>query len=157
MKLIRIEDLKPLGESRRRSQQIVIWTNGVFDLLHTGHVRSLQAARKHGDCLVVGINSDASVRRLKPGRPILPERDRAEMLAALACVDYVVIFSSPDPCECLELLRPDVLCKGAEYRDRVVSGAELVLGYGGRVEMLPMVAGASTTEVIERCKRTCEF
>src|SRR5690348_9449394 len=108
--------LLPWREAARRDGRTVVWTNGCFDLLHVGHLRNLQAARALGDALVVGINDDASVRRLKgPGRPIVPAAERAEMVAALACVDAVVLFGEDTPETALARLRPDVHCKGADY------------------------------------------
>jgi rfaE bifunctional protein nucleotidyltransferase chain/domain len=129
-------------ERLRVEQRVVVWTNGCFDLLHVGHVRSLQAARGLGDALVVGLNDDASVRRLKgPGRPLVPAVYRAEVLAALASVDAVVVFAEDDPAAALARLRPDVHCKGADYRGKPIPEADVVWEYGGRVEFLPMVEG----------------
>jgi D-glycero-beta-D-manno-heptose 1-phosphate adenylyltransferase len=149
-------DLPDLGQRLRAAGQVVVWTNGCFDLLHAGHARSLQAACAFGDVLVVGINSDASVRRLKgPGRPILPATERAELLAALRCVDHVVIFDDDTPEECIRLLHPDVHCKGADYQPphgKPIPEAALVEAYGGRVAFLPLVDGLSTTELIRRVK-----
>jgi len=139
------------GDLARRRQQgeVIVFTNGCFDLLHTGHVRYLQQAREQGNCLVVAINSDASVRRLKgPSRPVVGQRERAEMLAALECVDYVTIFDEDTPLELLELLRPDVLVKGGTTPQIV--GRELVESYGGRVYTMDLVAGQSTTRIITK-------
>ncbi len=144
---------------RRRQQwqeagQAVVWTNGCFDLLHAGHLESLRAARQLGDVLVVGVNSDASVRRLKgPSRPIVTAAERAELLAGLSCVDAVVIFEELTPEESLRKLRPDVHCKGAEYappHGKPVLEASLVQSYGGRVAFLPMRPGVSTTDLVQR-------
>jgi D-glycero-beta-D-manno-heptose 1-phosphate adenylyltransferase len=150
-------DLPALGNRLRAAGQVVVWTNGCFDLIHAGHAHSLQAARAFGDVLVVGINSDASVRRLKgPGRPILPATERAELIAALRCVEHVVIFDEDTPEECIRLLRPDVHCKGADYappHGKPIPEAGLVESYGGRVVFLPLVDGLSTTELIRRVKR----
>lgn len=149
-------DLTALGASLRVAGKMVVWTNGCFDLVHAGHVRSLRAARTQGDVLVVGVNSDASVRRLKgPGRPILPAAERAELVAALACVDHVVIFDDDTPEECIRLLRPHVHCKGADYappHGKPVPEAALVESYGGRMAYLPLVEGLSTTERIRRIR-----
>jgi D-glycero-beta-D-manno-heptose 1-phosphate adenylyltransferase len=143
-------------ERWRAEGKVVVWTNGCFDLLHPGHVRSLQAARRLGDVLVVGINSDESVRRLKgPGRPILSADERAVVLSALACVERVVVFDEPTPESALLRLRPDVHCKGAEYappHGKPVPEAQAVRSYGGRVEFLPFLPGVSTTEVIRRVR-----
>ncbi len=138
----------------RADGKVVVWTNGTFDLLHPGHVASLHAARALGDVLVVGVNSDESVRGYKgPARPILGEHDRAAMLAALECVDAVLIFPEPTPEAAINRLRPDVHCKGAEYappHGRPVPERALVESYGGRVEYLPLVPGVSTTDVVAR-------
>ncbi len=140
--------------ARRRHGRRVVFTNGVFDLLHPGHVRLLLAARRLGDLLVVGMNSDASVRRLKgPDRPFVKQRDRAAMLAALEAVDYVVIFGQDTPARLIERLRPDVLVKGGDWsRDRIV-GREVVEAAGGRVVRLPLLKGHSTTRLAGRVRR----
>jgi rfaE bifunctional protein nucleotidyltransferase chain/domain len=134
--------------------RIVVWTNGCFDLLHPGHVRSLQVAKQLGDVLVVGLNSDDSVRQLKgPGRPVLSELERAEVLGALACVDHVVIFPELRPDAALLRLKPDVHCKGAEYappHGKPIPEMETVASYGGRIEFLPYSDGISTTELLRR-------
>lgn len=140
--------------SHRRAGQRIVFTNGVFDLLHPGHVRYLRAARRLGDLLVVGLNSDRSVRRLAKGpeRPLVKERDRAEVLAALEMVDYVVIFGQDTPYELIKALRPDVLVKGGDWTvDRIV-GADLVLARGGAVKSLRFAAGYSTTKLVERIR-----
>jgi rfaE bifunctional protein nucleotidyltransferase chain/domain len=155
-KLVRWDDLLAAREQARRDGRVVVWTNGSFDLLHPGHVASLQQARALGDLLIVGLNSDASVRGYKgPGRPILTQDERAAMLAALECVDYVVIFDEPTPEAALARLRPDVHCKGDEYappHGRPVPERAVVEGYGGRIEYLPLVPGLSTTELLRRIR-----
>jgi len=132
----------------------VVFTNGCFDLLHVGHVRLLQQARAEGDVLVVGLNSDASVQRLKgAGRPLVPQSDRAEVLAALACVDAVTVFDEDTPRELIATLLPDVLVKGGDWaRDKIV-GREEVEANGGKVFVVPHVEGYSTTALIERLRR----
>ncbi len=147
--------ITPLPELLRRLQplrcsgQRIVMTNGCFDLLHPGHVASLQAARALGDCLVVGLNSDRSIRRLKgPGRPIIDQQGRAEMLAALACVDYVVVFDELSVEGLIAQVRPDVLVKGDQYSPAEVVGARLVQQYGGKVITVPMRPGYSTTNLI---------
>jgi D-beta-D-heptose 7-phosphate kinase/D-beta-D-heptose 1-phosphate adenosyltransferase len=129
----------------------VVFTNGCFDLLHVGHIRSLQKARSQGDCLVVGINSDSSVRRIKgPGRPIVPQKERAEVLAALACVDWVTIFPEPDPLALISLLVPDVLVKGADWKEGEIVGTDVVTAAGGKVVRINLKLGLSTTRLIEK-------
>jgi D-beta-D-heptose 7-phosphate kinase/D-beta-D-heptose 1-phosphate adenosyltransferase len=126
----------------------------VFDLLHTGHVALLEAARAEGDALVVGVNSDASARRLGkgPDRPVVGEAERARMLAALAAVDCVVLFDEDTPLALIQLLRPDVLVKGADYARDAIVGAKEVEGWGGRVVRVPLVQDKSTTKLLERLR-----
>ena len=132
----------------------VVFTNGVFDLLHIGHLTVLEAARAEGGALVVGVNSDDSVRRLAKGddRPLVPWPERARVLAALACVDCVVPFEEATPLELIRALRPDVLVKGADYALEEIVGAADVTGWGGRVVRIPLVAGKSTTDLIRRLR-----
>jgi len=132
----------------------IAFTNGCFDLLHIGHLTYLEQIKRRADILVVGVNSDASVRGLKgPGRPVVPARERARLVAALKPVDFVVIFSEPTPLKVIRAVRPDLLAKGGDWKaDRIV-GAEFVKSYGGRVAVIPYVAGHSTTRLIERGKR----
>jgi rfaE bifunctional protein nucleotidyltransferase chain/domain len=155
-KLLPWDELLAARELARRQGRVVVWTNGTFDLLHPGHVSSLQMARALGDLLVVGLNSDASVRGYKgPNRPILHQDERAAMLAALECVDYVVVFDEPTPAEALVKLRPDIHCKGAEYappHGKPVPEAPVVEAYGGRIEYLPLVPGLSTTALLQRIR-----
>jgi D-beta-D-heptose 7-phosphate kinase/D-beta-D-heptose 1-phosphate adenosyltransferase len=132
----------------------VVFTNGVFDLLHPGHVELLEVARREGEALIVGVNSDASARRLGKGsgRPVAGQEARARVLAGLAAVDCVVVFDQDTPLELIQTLAPDVLVKGADYeRDRIV-GAEWVEAHGGRVVRVPVVAGFSTTALVERLR-----
>ena len=150
------DELVSLLAERRQRQQRVVFTNGCFDLMHIGHVRYLQAARNLGDLLVVGVNSDGSVRALSkgPDRPIVPDVQRAEVLAALACVDYVVIFSEPDPGALIAALQPDILVKGGDWPlDRII-GRETVEARGGRVQTIPLVPGVSTTTLVQRIRST---
>ena len=131
----------------------IVFTNGCFDILHAGHVRYLTAAEAMGDFLVVGLNSDASVRRLKgEGRPIVPEADRAEVLDALRAVDIVTVFDEPTAEELVQLVKPDVYVKGGDYTVDTLPEAKIVQEAGGRVEFIPFVEGRSTTNVIERIK-----
>ena len=138
---------------RGLGRERVVFTNGVFDLLHPGHVDVLRSARAQGDRLVVGLNSDDSVRRLKgPERPIRAEAERAYVLAALQMVDLVVIFGEDTPLELIRELRPDVLVKGGDYSEATVVGAEDVKGWGGRVEIIPLTPGQSTTSIVEKLR-----
>jgi len=134
-----------------------VFTNGVFDLLHRGHVVTLSAARRLGDRLIVAINSDASARASKgPGRPLQSAADRALVVAALRCVDAVTIFDEATPVELIRALRPDVLAKGGDYRPEQVVGAELVRAYGGKVRVLPLAEGRSTSRLILRARGLAE-
>jgi D-beta-D-heptose 7-phosphate kinase/D-beta-D-heptose 1-phosphate adenosyltransferase len=149
-KLLTLEQLADFGRQQRRLGRKVVFTNGCFDLLHVGHVTYLTEAASWGDALVVGVNSDASVRQLKgPSRPVIGQSDRAAMLAALACVDAVVVFDDSTPHRLLETLRPDVLVKGGTYAPSEVVGREVVEAYGGRVCVTGLVEGISTTRIVE--------
>lgn len=142
--------LAPLRTQKRR----LVFTNGCFDLMHIGHTRYLEAAKDLGDVLVVGVNSDASVRSLGkgPNRPVVPEAQRAEVVAALGCVDYVVLFDDPDPLQLITAVQPDVLVKGGDWSiDRIV-GREVVERRGGTVKTIPLVPGQSTTSLIQRIR-----
>lgn len=156
-RVVELEELLELRERWRRAGLTVAWTNGVFDVLHVGHVASLEAARRLGDVLVVGVNGDAAARELKgPGRPVFPAVERARMLAALRPVDFVVVFEETTPEAVLERVRPDVHCKGEDYAPpdgKPVPEQALVEAYGGRVEFLPLVPSRSTSEVVERIRR----
>jgi len=138
---------------RKAQRGRVVFTNGVFDLLHPGHVDLLTAARSAGDALIVGVNSDASVRRLKgEGRPIRTARDRAYVLAALAAVDAVVIFDQDTPLELIKALEPDVLVKGGDYREETIVGAPETRARGGDVIVVPLTPAQSTTAIVERVR-----
>jgi D-beta-D-heptose 7-phosphate kinase/D-beta-D-heptose 1-phosphate adenosyltransferase len=135
----------------REQGRKIVFTNGCFDLLHAGHVNYLEEARSLGDCLIVGLNSDLSVRRIKdPHRPLIPENQRAEVLAALACVDFVVLFDEPDPYALIGEIRPHILVKGADWKESQIIGADLVASSGGEVRRLDLVPGISTSEIIQR-------
>ena len=150
-KLRTCDELSRALQQHRRRGERVVFTNGCFDLLHGGHVHYLQQARTLGDCLVVALNDDASVRRLKGDeRPLRPQDERARVLAALACVDYVVLFGEPTPLALVKALRPDVLVKGGDYALETVVGREEVEASGGTVRLIPYVEGVSTTELIAR-------
>jgi len=138
----------------RATGQQIVFTNGVFDLLHPGHLRYLAQARALGDALIVGINSDRSVRTNKgPGRPITPQEERAEVLAALGCVDAVVIFDGDTPHELIAALQPDVLVKGADWAADEIVGRDIVEARGGKVVRVPIEMGYATTGIIERIRR----
>ena len=143
---------KGLGDLRREnSGRKIVFTNGCFDIIHKGHVTLLDTARAFGDCLVVGINSDDSVRRLKgEGRPLNRQEDRAHVLLGLRSVDYVTVFDEDTPIETLEALEPDVLVKGAEYGSGEIVGEDFILARGGRVERIEMVKGYSSSGIIEK-------
>ena len=146
------EAILRFGREKRNGRRVV-FTNGCFDLLHPGHIQGLEQARALGDALVVGINSDASVRQLKgPGRPILPELERAEILAALECVDAVVIFPELTPREIITALLPDVLVKGGDWPTDQIVGREEVEAAGGRVVSVPVVPGYSTTAILAKMR-----
>ena len=141
---------KIFRELKRRGKRIV-FTNGCFDILHIGHVRCLEEAKKLGDILIVAINTDRSVRSIKgPSRPLVPEAERAEVLSALACVDYVVTFDEPDPLSLISSLKPHVLVKGGDWTPEAVVGREVVEREGGRVVIIPQVQGVSTSTIADR-------
>jgi len=151
--IVNREELLRVREELRAGGRRLVFTNGCFDLLHVGHVRYLSEARRLGDALLVAINSDASVRALKgAGRPILSESERAEILAALASVDFVTVFEEESPRALISEVLPDVLVKGGDYRLDEIHGREEVERAGGRVLSLPFVEGASTTGIIDRIK-----
>ena len=151
--LIDREKIAEFCEILRAGGQKVVFTNGCFDILHAGHVRYLQRARSFGDCLVLGLNRDSSVRGLKgSSRPVNSELERAEVVGALGCVDYVVIFNEATAEELIKLVRPDVYVKGGDYTIDTLPEGKIVLGYGGRVEFVNMVEGCSTSNVIAKIK-----
>lgn len=157
-KIVTFEALLARRAQWRRELRRVVWTNGCFDLLHTGHVRGLEAAAALGDVLVVGLNSDASVRRIKgPSRPVVPQAERAEMLAALAGVDAVCIFEEDSPAALLIRLQPEIFCKGAQFgpgSGAVIPEAAAVQAYGGEIRYTPMLADHSTTALLARITAT---
>ncbi len=156
-KELALPELVELRGRWRDEGRTVVWTNGVFDVLHVGHLTSLRAARGFGDRLIVGVNADATVRAQKgASRPIFPVAERVELLAALDVVDAVLVFDEPTPVEMLAALRPDVHCKGADYappHGKPIPEADLVRGYGGRVEFIPLVPGRSSTDTLARLLR----
>lgn len=150
-----LPELVAWREGLRAKKRTVVWTNGVFDVLHVGHLRSLQEAKKFGDVLVVGVNTDASVRANKgPGRPIYACEERVELLAALDLVDAILVFDDPTPEAVLAALKPDVHVKGADYANKPIPERAIVEGYGGRVELIPLVPGRSSTSTLDRLQQT---
>lgn len=146
-------ELTEIRKAARDENRVVVTTNGCFDILHVGHVRILKQSRELGDILIVGINSDDSVKRLKgPTRPINCAEDRAEVLAALSCVDYVTVFDEDTPVEFLKVAQPDIHVKGSDYKPSDLAETPVVESYGGRVEILALVPNKSTTRVVERIK-----
>jgi len=149
-KILTIEDLAARLGKIRKSGQKIVFTNGCFDILHVGHVRYLAEARTQGDLLIVGLNSDASVRLIKGDkRPIVSQGNRAEILASLACVDYVVFFEDPDPLRLIQTINPDVLVKGEDWAPDAIVGAEDVKSRGGKVVRISFVEDTSSTDIIQ--------
>jgi rfaE bifunctional protein nucleotidyltransferase chain/domain len=150
-KVLDRNSLKEKVDSLRQAGKRSVFTNGCFDLIHVGHIRLLQKAREKGDCLVVAVNSDSSVQQIKePGRPVMPEGERAEVVAALGCVDWVTIFAEPDPLVLIRLLTPDVLVKGTDWSEEEIVGAPDVREAGGQVLRIPLVPEISTSGIVER-------
>lgn len=148
--VIDISELSPVIMSLRQAGKRIVFTNGCFDIIHVGHVRYLSEARRLGDVLVVGLNSDASVRMIKgPVRPVVPQGERAEVLSSLKPVDYVVIFDEPDPYNTISVVRPDILVKGGDWPVDKIIGRDIVESYGGTVCTIPFIEGASSTNIIE--------
>ena len=144
-------ELKAIIARLKQEGKTVIFTNGCFDILHSGHTRYLSEARKLGDVLVLALNSDTSVRAIKgEKRPIVPEAERAEVLSALSSVDYVTVFEEPTPLELIEFLQPDVIVKGGDWAEKDIVGGDAVRRWGGRVAVMPEIEGASTTNIIEK-------
>lgn len=146
---------KILQESKNKK---IVFTNGCFDLIHLGHIRYLQKAKALGDILIVAINTDSSVRKLKgKGRPIIPQNDRAEILAALECVDYVTYFNELTPARIIRYLRPNILVKGADYKLEEIVGKDIVTSFGGIVKTISLVKGRSTSDIIRKIGTTPIF
>lgn len=154
-KLIKREELQPLLADLRAQGKTIVTTNGCFDILHVGHVRYLQKTKTFADILIVCLNSDVSVKKIKgPDRPVNCENDRAEILCALSCVDYVVLFDESSPEKLLCEIKPDVHTKGADYTVETLPEAKAIMANGGRIEFISFVEGKSTTSIIEKMK-TC--
>jgi len=153
-KLKHLREAKQIVENLKKEGKKIIPTNGCFDILHVGHVRYLNDAKKYGDFLIVGINSDSSVRRIKgKNRPIIDEKARAEVVAGLDSVDMVIIFSEDTPYELIKTLEPDVLIKGGDWKEEEIVGADIVKRSGGKVLTVPYISGYSTTSIIEKIIR----
>ena len=152
--VIDFTDAQPLAEHYQKTQKKIVFTNGCFDLLHIGHVRYLKEASRLGDVLIVGVNTDASVKRLKgPDRPIQNENDRAEILASLKCVTHTILFNQETPLELIKSIQPDVLVKGGDWPIEKIVGYEIVQKRGGLVKSLNFIAGRSTTNLISKAKK----
>jgi rfaE bifunctional protein nucleotidyltransferase chain/domain len=152
-KLKSLDELKSIVAEAKAQGKVVVFTNGCFDLLHRGHVHLLREAKALGDLLIVALNSDASVKAIKgAARPILPETDRVELIAAMEMVDFVVLFEEPDPYNVIDALRPKVLVKGADWPSEEIIGADIVRTDGGEVRILPYLKGFSTTAIIEKIR-----
>jgi len=148
------EGLKKELARLRNEEKKIVFTNGCFDILHVGHTRYLKEAKKAGDILVLALNSDASVRAIKgEKRPIIPENERAEMLASLEVIDFITIFSETTPLKLIEYLKPDVLVKGGDWAEENVVGSESVASWGGQVVIIPEIKGASTTNIVEKIRK----
>ncbi len=152
-KIVSRKSLPAISKKLKARRKKLVFTNGTFDILHLGHVTYLQQAKKCGDVLMVGVNSDASVRSYKtPDRPVNPEHDRMSVLAALECVDYVVLFTEPTPLNLILAARPDVLVKGADWKKSQIAGASEVESWGGKVKLVKLVPGRSTTNIIQKMR-----
>lgn len=153
-KVLSLKGLRAEIKGLRSNGKKVVFTNGCFDILHAGHVRYLKKAASLGDVLVVGMNSDKSVRRIKgKGRPVVGEKDRAEVLSALVSVDYVVVFKEETPIKLIEAIRPDLLVKGADWKSGEIVGEDMVKEYGGRVRRVTLAKGRSTTDILKKALR----
>jgi len=152
-KLKSLNEVAEIARQARKNGKSVVFTNGCFDLLHRGHVHVLREARANGDLLIVGINSDHSVKSIKgASRPILPQTDRVELIAAMEMVDYVVLFDESDPYQIIAAIKPTVLAKGGDWSAEKIIGADIVAQNGGRVAVISYLPGFSTTEIIERIR-----
>jgi D-beta-D-heptose 7-phosphate kinase/D-beta-D-heptose 1-phosphate adenosyltransferase len=150
-KLITLKDLRARLGALRKKKKRIVFTNGCFDIIHAGHVRYLGKAKTLGDILIVGLNSDSSVKSIKGAkRPLVPQKERAEVLGALEAVDYVVIFKGSTPIKLIEAIKPDILVKGADWTEKEIVGADVVRKHGGRLARIRLVPGRSTTNIIKR-------
>lgn len=152
-KLKSVGELAEISARAKHEGKTVVFTNGCFDLLHRGHIHTLRQAKSHGDLLIVALNSDRSIKTIKgPSRPIMPEFDRVELIAAMEMVDYVVVYDEPDPYSLIVAIKPNVLAKGGDWSTDKIIGADVVEQNGGRVAVIPYLQGLSTTEIIERIR-----
>ena len=155
-KIVKVKELINRIEPFRRSGKQVVFTNGCFDIMHAGHVRYLAAAKAEGKILIVGVNSDKSVKSIKgKNRPIMPQDQRAEVLAGLWCVDYIVFFDEPDPLRLIQAIKPDVLVKGEDWAEDKIIGADFVKADGGKVVRIAVVPDISTSMIIEKIIKMC--
>ena len=152
-KILSRHDLQTEIDALHRQGKKIVFTNGCFDILHVGHVRYLREAKKKGDVLILALNSDRSVQAIKGDkRPIVPEEERADVMAALEAVDYVTIFEELTPLALIETLKPDVLIKGGDWEEEKIVGRDAVLSWGGQVAVIPEIKGASTTNIVEKIR-----
>ncbi|MBF0330617.1 MAG: D-glycero-beta-D-manno-heptose 1-phosphate adenylyltransferase [Candidatus Omnitrophica bacterium] len=155
-KVVKLPSLKKKLALLRRQGRVIAFTNGCFDILHYGHVSYLEAAKRKDRILIIGMNSDASVQGIKgPSRPIVPQDQRAAVLAGLACVDFVILFDEPTPYELIKSIQPDILIKGADWKGKEVAGSDVVKANGGRVEFIRYVERLSTTNIVEKIRHQC--
>jgi len=153
-KIFSRETLKEELNGLHRAGKTIVFTNGCFDILHVGHVRYLREAKKLGDILVLALNSDTSVRAIKgEKRPLVPEDERADIMAALESIDYVILFDDPTPQQLIEYLKPDILVKGGDWNEAAIAGADFVKASGGRVITIPLTEGRSTTNIVEKIRQ----
>jgi len=153
-KIIPLAKAQFLAQTLKKQRKKIVFTNGTFDILHLGHVTYLEKAKTCGDVLIIGLNTDRSVKSYKhPDRPVNPEKDRARLLAALECVDYVILFDEPTPLKLILQIKPDVLVKGADWKKSEIAGARETESWGGTVKRLSLVDGRSTTQLIEKIKK----
>ena len=154
-KVKKLASLKRIAAALNKKGRKIVFTNGCFDILHYGHVMYLEKAKRSGDCLIVGINSDLSVKKIKgPNRPIVNEFDRARVLAGLQSVDFVVIFNEETPLKLIQALKPDVLIKGYDWKNKGIVGSDFVKSYGGKVLTVKLAKGRSTTNLIKQIAKT---
>ena len=153
-KLVSVKKLQEILKKQRKRDKVVVFTNGCFDLIHIGHIRYLKKAKKLGDILILGLNTDSSVRIIKgKNRPIIPEKERAEILSSLEMIDYVVLFKEETPYKLIKSLKPDILVKGADYKGKEVVGRDIVEENGGKIKLIKFEQGKSTTDLIKKIKK----